>query len=148
MTRILTLLLPCKLDQYQEQSHLLDPYLESMVTPCMQRLRDLVQQRPIVPEQAQVLFRFLYLLTKTRGYKTIGKCRMATKDCTTHFYNWYSEVHVSWSDWSGIRVWIPLCYERYRPSILGNKIYFLYLALFDMHDTVWFEASGQWIWGK
>jgi hypothetical protein len=70
----------CKLDQYQEQSHLLDPYLEGMVTPCMVRLRDLIQQRPIVPEQTQVLFRFLYLLTKTRGYKTIGKWTNGNQD--------------------------------------------------------------------
>ncbi|KAI8340643.1 tubulin folding cofactor D C terminal-domain-containing protein [Chlamydoabsidia padenii] len=61
------------LDLYQEQSHLLDPYLENLVTPCMTRLRDLIQQRPIIPEQSHALFRFLYLLTKTRGYKTIVK---------------------------------------------------------------------------
>ncbi|CAO3582393.1 unnamed protein product [Absidia cylindrospora] len=61
------------LDQYQEQSHLLDPYLEDIVTPIMTCLRDKIQQRPIVPEQTHDLFRFLYLLTKTRGYKTIVK---------------------------------------------------------------------------
>ncbi|KAI8082900.1 tubulin-specific chaperone D-like protein [Halteromyces radiatus] len=61
------------LDIYQEQSHLLDPYLEDLVTPIMTCLRERIQQRPIMPENTHHLFRFLYLLTKTRGYKTIVK---------------------------------------------------------------------------
>ncbi|KAI9308157.1 tubulin folding cofactor D C terminal-domain-containing protein [Cunninghamella echinulata] len=61
------------LDQYQEQAHLLDPYLERLVEPIMLCLRDKIQQRPIQAEKTHGLFKYLYHLTKTRGYKTVVK---------------------------------------------------------------------------
>ncbi|CAO3632731.1 unnamed protein product [Cunninghamella blakesleeana] len=61
------------LDQYQEQAHLLDPYLEKLVEPVMLCLREKIQERPIQVEKTHALFKYLYLLTKTRGYKTIVK---------------------------------------------------------------------------
>ncbi|CAO3634880.1 unnamed protein product [Cunninghamella echinulata] len=61
------------LDQYQEQAHLLNPYLERLVEPIMLCLRDKIQQRPIQAEKTHVLFKYLYHLTKTRGYKTVVK---------------------------------------------------------------------------
>ncbi|CEG79200.1 hypothetical protein RMATCC62417_13696 [Rhizopus microsporus] len=68
------------LDLYQEQPHLLDPYLESFIQPVMQTLRENIDSwlqengaNKGVPEDTIRLFRFLYLLTKTRGYKTIVK---------------------------------------------------------------------------
>ena len=61
---------------YQEQAHLLDPHLESITQPIMMRLRSTLDRcshkKEVVPETTINLFRFLYLLTKTRGYKTIG----------------------------------------------------------------------------
>ncbi|KAG2210327.1 hypothetical protein INT47_003312 [Mucor saturninus] len=60
------------LDYYQEQSHLLDPSLESMIEPVMARLRQAVD-KDVKPETTLILFRFLYFLTKTRGFKTIVK---------------------------------------------------------------------------
>ncbi|KAG2190201.1 hypothetical protein INT46_006400 [Mucor plumbeus] len=62
------------LDSYQEQSHLLDPTLEIMIEPVMTRLReDVDRNNNDLSENTMVLFRFLYLLTKTRGFKTIVK---------------------------------------------------------------------------
>ncbi|PHZ15957.1 ARM repeat-containing protein [Rhizopus microsporus ATCC 52813] len=68
------------LDLYQEQPHLLDPFLESFIQPVMQTLRENIDSwlqengaNKGVPEDTIRLFRFLYLLTKTRGYKTIVK---------------------------------------------------------------------------
>ncbi|GAA5802597.1 hypothetical protein HPULCUR_008067 [Helicostylum pulchrum] len=58
------------LDYYQEQSHLLDPSLETMIEPVMKRLRKDIDQGQT--DLTLVLFRFLYFLTKTRGFKTIG----------------------------------------------------------------------------
>lgn len=56
---------------YQEQSHLLDPHLETCVEPAVQKLREAIEAHQ--HEQSHVVFRYLYLLTKTRGYKTIGR---------------------------------------------------------------------------
>ncbi|KAI8059095.1 tubulin folding cofactor D C terminal-domain-containing protein [Gongronella butleri] len=63
------------LDEYQEQAHLLDPYLEGLVDPIMTYLRQAVlhHQENIDFDTLLPAFRFLYLLTKTRGYKTIVK---------------------------------------------------------------------------
>ncbi|CEP19812.1 hypothetical protein [Parasitella parasitica] len=62
------------LDSYQEQSHLLDPSLEVMIQPVMTRLReDIDSNTDDLSENTIILFRFLYLLTKTRGFKTIVK---------------------------------------------------------------------------
>ncbi|KAG0166735.1 hypothetical protein DFQ28_006283 [Apophysomyces sp. BC1034] len=60
-------------DLYQQQSQLLDPYLELMVQPAIAALRQDVESRGNVPTRTLLLFRYLYLLTKTRGYKTIVK---------------------------------------------------------------------------
>lgn len=63
------------LDNYQEQSHLLDPFLERTIEPTMVRLREDVDKYSgaAVPETTVVLFKFLYFLTKTRGSKTVVK---------------------------------------------------------------------------
>lgn len=48
-----------------------------MIEPVMTRLRDDIDEHPSspesVPETTLILFKFLYFLTKTRGFKTIGK---------------------------------------------------------------------------
>ncbi|RUP45119.1 armadillo-type protein [Jimgerdemannia flammicorona] len=77
------------LDAHQEQSHLLDPHLEQLVVPMVEHLRALIQADsssqqqdtaslgPSVPIPAKttahvhLCFRYLYYLTKTRGYKTV-----------------------------------------------------------------------------
>ncbi|KAI8970360.1 armadillo-type protein [Mycotypha africana] len=65
------------LELYQEQSHLLDPHLEYIIQPTMTILRkriDVYQtDKAALDKNTTHLFRFLYLLTKTRGYKTIVK---------------------------------------------------------------------------
>jgi hypothetical protein len=45
-----------------------------MIEPVMMRLRNDVDKYTgeTVPETTIILFRFLYFLTKTRGFKTIG----------------------------------------------------------------------------
>eukprot|EP00794_Sanderia_malayensis_P017380 gene17380-19119_t len=54
-------------NKYQEQPHLLDKYLESMIKALLEIARD-----ASVPEPAfHQAFRYLYLMTKTRGAKYI-----------------------------------------------------------------------------
>ncbi|GAA5841004.1 hypothetical protein JCM5353_004871 [Sporobolomyces roseus] len=63
-----------QLDEYQEQSYLLDPSLEGMVNPLIQKLRE---QILLSPEQAlrgkrvQRIARLLYFITKVRGAKVV-----------------------------------------------------------------------------
>ncbi|RKP07598.1 hypothetical protein THASP1DRAFT_24285, partial [Thamnocephalis sphaerospora] len=72
--------------RYQEQPYLLDPHLEDLIRPAMDKLSELMQtldeameKGPDVPlpakpaEQARGLLRFLYILCTVRGYKTIVK---------------------------------------------------------------------------
>ncbi|XP_059006169.1 tubulin-specific chaperone D isoform X2 [Mustela lutreola] len=54
------------MDKYQEQPHLLDPHLEWM----MNLLLDLVQDKTSPADLVHLAFKFLYIITKVRGYKT------------------------------------------------------------------------------
>jgi hypothetical protein len=71
-----------QLDEYQEQSYLLDPHLVSIVLPAVKALQSLVrrissdgQSLQSLGESADVqrLARLLYYYTKVRGYKTISE---------------------------------------------------------------------------
>ncbi|XP_058140952.1 tubulin-specific chaperone D isoform X2 [Dasypus novemcinctus] len=53
------------MDKYQEQPHLLDPHLEWM----MNMLLDIVQDKTSLPGLVHLAFKFLYIITKVRGYK-------------------------------------------------------------------------------
>ncbi|XP_064126499.1 tubulin-specific chaperone D isoform X1 [Loxodonta africana] len=53
------------MDKYQEQPHLLDPHLEWM----MNLLLDTVQDKTSPTSLVHLAFKFLYLITKVRGYK-------------------------------------------------------------------------------
>ncbi|XP_053517293.1 tubulin-specific chaperone D isoform X4 [Artibeus jamaicensis] len=54
------------MDKYQEQPHLLDPHLEWM----MNMLMDIVQDKTSPADLVHLAFKFLYIITKVRGYKT------------------------------------------------------------------------------
>ncbi|XP_006869675.1 PREDICTED: tubulin-specific chaperone D [Chrysochloris asiatica] len=53
------------MDKYQEQPHLLDPHLEWM----MSLLLDMVQDKTSPPTLVHLAFKYLYVITKVRGYK-------------------------------------------------------------------------------
>ncbi|XP_062936877.1 tubulin-specific chaperone D isoform X2 [Cynocephalus volans] len=53
------------MDKYQEQPHLLDPHLEWM----MNLLLDMVQDKTSPTALVHLAFKFLYIITKVRGYK-------------------------------------------------------------------------------
>nr|XP_020641570.1 tubulin-specific chaperone D [Pogona vitticeps]XP_020641571.1 tubulin-specific chaperone D [Pogona vitticeps]XP_020641572.1 tubulin-specific chaperone D [Pogona vitticeps] len=54
------------MDKYQEQPHLLDPHLESMLNSLLSIIRD--EASP--PSLIHLSFQFLYIISKVRGYKT------------------------------------------------------------------------------
>ncbi|XP_016070936.1 PREDICTED: tubulin-specific chaperone D [Miniopterus natalensis] len=54
------------MDKYQQQPHLLDPHLEWM----MNFLLEIVQDKTSPPDLVHLAFKFLYIITKVRGYKT------------------------------------------------------------------------------
>uniref|UniRef100_A0A7N4V772 Tubulin-specific chaperone D n=1 Tax=Sarcophilus harrisii TaxID=9305 RepID=A0A7N4V772_SARHA len=53
------------MDKYQEQPHLLDPHLEWMLN----LLLDIVRDSNSPPALVHLAFKFLYIITKVRGYK-------------------------------------------------------------------------------
>ncbi|XP_060027662.1 tubulin-specific chaperone D isoform X2 [Erinaceus europaeus] len=54
------------MDKYQEQPHLLDPHLEWMMNLLLDTVRDKTSPADLV----HLAFKFLYIITKVRGYKT------------------------------------------------------------------------------
>ncbi|XP_053232090.1 tubulin-specific chaperone D isoform X1 [Podarcis raffonei] len=54
------------LNNYQEQPHLLDPHLESMLNSLLLIIQDEASPCSLV----QLTFQFLYIISKVRGYKT------------------------------------------------------------------------------
>uniref|UniRef100_A0A8C5THU3 Tubulin-specific chaperone D n=1 Tax=Malurus cyaneus samueli TaxID=2593467 RepID=A0A8C5THU3_9PASS len=53
------------MDKYQEQPHLLDRHLEGMMNSLLDIIRDSGSPPPLV----HLAFKFLYIITKVRGYK-------------------------------------------------------------------------------
>ncbi len=68
---------PLQLDEYQEQSYLLDPYLEELVQPVIAAFRARVRQHgaSLTTPRIQRLAHLIYFFTKVRGAKTIGRTR-------------------------------------------------------------------------
>lgn len=70
---ILTIML--QLDEYQEQSYLLDPYLEQLAKPLIDAFRAHVR-RPgasLTSPRIKGLTHLIYFFAKVRGAKTIGE---------------------------------------------------------------------------
>jgi hypothetical protein len=65
-------------DQYQEQSFLLDPWLDKIVVPPVEAFRQYIakvvseDREELISERFFRLARIIYQIVKTRGYKTIG----------------------------------------------------------------------------
>ncbi|GAA5987294.1 hypothetical protein JCM5350_008137 [Sporobolomyces pararoseus] len=63
-----------QLDEYQEQSYLLDPSLESLVSPLIEKLRDQILAngaQALGKIRLQRIARLLYFITKVRGAKVV-----------------------------------------------------------------------------
>lgn len=54
-------------DRYQEQPHVIDPYLEGFITALLSKGRD----RSNTKKHSNQAFTYLYLITKMRGYKVV-----------------------------------------------------------------------------
>jgi hypothetical protein len=67
----------CKIVEiYQEQGHLLDPHLESMVAPLMASVQLCTREAGMAQQQASLLSavgKCVYTLSKVRGYKVVTK---------------------------------------------------------------------------
>lgn len=63
-----------QLDDYQEQSYLLDPSLETLVSPLLASLREQLRRQgsQLGGKRVERVAKILYWFTKVRGSKTIG----------------------------------------------------------------------------
>lgn len=66
-----------QVDEYLEQSYLLDPVLEQLVSPLIAALRQLLQRVDAdwSLTRVQHVARLLYTISKVRGAKSIGPSR-------------------------------------------------------------------------
>ncbi|KAG8231470.1 hypothetical protein J437_LFUL000187 [Ladona fulva] len=55
------------LDEYQEQPHLLDPHLDTMLTALVKIVKDCEE----VDDLAHYCFKYIYFITKVRGHKVV-----------------------------------------------------------------------------
>ncbi|ORX81575.1 ARM repeat-containing protein [Basidiobolus meristosporus CBS 931.73] len=124
--KCLTIELSKILEQYQEQPHLLDPHLESIVNPLIAELRNKLTSTQIVGDPAcesekverrninshHSLFQILYVLSKVRGYKTIVKFfghEVADLEQTFYFLLLSSPEHTeSWETRYVLLIWLSL----------------------------------------
>jgi hypothetical protein len=74
------LLSVAQLDEYQEQAHLLDPFLEQLVEPVVAKIRHYAQSLntnnaddPTNLARIERVALLLYSYVKSRGYKTISQ---------------------------------------------------------------------------
>lgn len=67
-----------QINVYQEQSYLLDPYLEKLIGPPAQGLQEYVVQQGTAAERGRLwrYCRLLYIYTKVRGYKLVCAYRV------------------------------------------------------------------------
>lgn len=65
---------PLQIDEYLEQSYLLDPVLEQLVAPLISALRRLLQLPAVDFARPRIyrVARLLYTISKVRGAKSIG----------------------------------------------------------------------------
>ncbi|KAK7502461.1 hypothetical protein BaRGS_00006414 [Batillaria attramentaria] len=56
-------------DEYQEQPHLIDPYLEELISRLLSIARDPSSSKAL----SQEAFKYMYLITKTRGFKIVTR---------------------------------------------------------------------------
>ena len=57
------------LDQYQEQPHLIDPHLETILG----KITVIVRNEALTADTKHIAFRYLYFISKVRGYKVIAR---------------------------------------------------------------------------
>ena len=57
------------LDQYQEQPHLIDPHLENILG----KIVFIVRNEALTADTKHIAFRYLYFISKVRGYKVIAR---------------------------------------------------------------------------
>ena len=78
-----------KLDEYQEQSYLLDPFLEQLVTPVINHLKSHAKSyvssttRSISSVRVDRLSGLLYQYIKSRGHKTISQSSLTLESNMT-----------------------------------------------------------------
>ncbi|KAG2186104.1 hypothetical protein INT43_002542 [Umbelopsis isabellina] len=133
------------LDTYQEQPHLLDPHLESMITPAVERIRTCVSKDSAIETQNKCiyLFQYLYYLTKTRGYKTIVKFMthevadlepmvdfIESQDIANSIY--WEERYVSLI-WLSIICMVPFDLRKIDSSLVASGQRSLISRLLDVH---------------
>ncbi|XP_045630833.1 tubulin-specific chaperone D isoform X2 [Ursus americanus] len=112
------------MDRYQEQPHLLDPHLEWM----MNLLLDIVQDKTSPADLIHLAFKFLYIITKVRGYKTFLRLfphEVAdVQPVLDMFTNQNPRDHETWETrymlllWLSVTCLIPFDFSRLDGSLL------------------------------
>ncbi|KAM8785562.1 tubulin-specific chaperone D isoform 2-T2 [Rhynchonycteris naso] len=112
------------MDKYQEQPHLLDPHLEWMMT----LLLEIVQDETSPADLVHLAFKFLYIITKVRGYKTVLRLfphEVAdVQPVVNMFTNQNPKDHETWETrymlllWLSVTCLIPFDFSRLDGNLL------------------------------
>lgn len=87
-----------KFGTYQEQAYLLDPCLEELVRPAIERLKGYVEAQVKEPERMppfprlRILSDLIHQYTKFRGYKAISQSNLPLARFLTVVMSYVSQV--------------------------------------------------------
>nr|CDS28117.2 tubulin specific chaperone D [Hymenolepis microstoma] len=107
---------------YQEQPHLLDPYLPEMLSKCISIINENIEN----PKIYHFIFKIIHLMTKTRGYKSLVRLMPHTVDDLelvfdllrsqdeNDRYNWQTRYVLLL--WLSIVIMVPFALERLEKS--------------------------------
>ncbi|KAB0361116.1 hypothetical protein FD754_005272, partial [Muntiacus muntjak] len=114
------------MDKYQEQPHLLDPHLEWMLN----LLLEFVQDKTSPADLVHLAFKFLYIISKVRGYKTFLRL-FPHEVADVHpvldmFTNQNPKDHETWETrymlllWLSVTCLIPFDFSRLDGNLLSQ----------------------------
>ncbi|XP_017920875.1 PREDICTED: tubulin-specific chaperone D isoform X2 [Capra hircus] len=114
------------MDKYQEQPHLLDPHLEWMLN----LLLEFVQNKASPADLVHLAFKFLYIISKVRGYKTFLRL-FPHEVADVHpvldmFTNQNPKDHETWETrymlllWLSVTCLIPFDFSRLDGNLLSQ----------------------------
>uniref|UniRef100_A0A8C6FY43 Tubulin-specific chaperone D n=1 Tax=Moschus moschiferus TaxID=68415 RepID=A0A8C6FY43_MOSMO len=114
------------MDKYQEQPHLLDPHLEWMLN----LLLEFVQNKTSPADLVHLAFKFLYIISKVRGYKTFLRLfphEVAdVQPVLDMFTNQNPKDHETWETrymlllWLSVTCLIPFDFSRLDGNLLSQ----------------------------
>ncbi|EFX65236.1 hypothetical protein DAPPUDRAFT_333395 [Daphnia pulex] len=95
-------------NQYQEQPHLIDSYLDGLLT----KIINIIREEGLDYEVKHVAFRCLYFISKVRGYKVVARHLPHETDDLEPLLHYLENqdpgVQLKWETHYGLLLWLSI----------------------------------------